>query len=233
MEVINNIGKTEQINEENIIKLYGNTLKTSVSKLEQYRKCPFSFYLKYGLQLKEKEELIENENNILLESLTDEQKESVKNTLTQNMTEQINRVLQVVSLDSVRNMLVNIDIMKAEAENIENEGITEAERNRFNSDFELFEGENITKERVIELMNIAKGALEDIRITQYKEQNNSSDERIPAEYRLVIRGNTENATLAEQFVSYIEEGNDNNFSVRLEYDEETGLVNNVYITIME
>lgn len=57
MEVINNIGKTEQINEENIIKLYGNTLKTSVSKLEQYRKCPFSFYLKYGLQLKEKEEL--------------------------------------------------------------------------------------------------------------------------------------------------------------------------------
>ena len=181
----------------------------------------------------EKEELIENENNILLENLTDEQKESVKNTLTQNMTEQINRVLQVVSLDSVRNMLVNIDIMKAEAENIENEGITEAERNRFNSDFELFEGENITKERVIELMSIAKGSLEDIRITQYKEQNNSSNERIPAEYRLVISRNTENATLAEQFVSYIEEGNDNNFSVRLEYDEETGLVGNVYITIME
>lgn len=181
----------------------------------------------------EKEELVENENNILLENLTDEQKESVKNTLTQNVTEQINRVLQVVSWDSVKNMLVNIDIIKAEAENIENEGITEAERNRFNSDFELFEGENITKERVIELMNIAKESLEDIRITQYKEQNNSSDERIPAEYRLVIRGNTENATLAEQFVSYIEEGNDNNFSVRLEYDEETGLVNNVYITIME
>lgn len=45
----------EEINKENIGKLYGNTLKTSVSKLESYQKCPFSFYLKYGLKLKEKD----------------------------------------------------------------------------------------------------------------------------------------------------------------------------------
>lgn len=47
----------ENINIENINKLYGNKLKTSISKLEQYKKCPFSYYLKYGLNLKEKEEL--------------------------------------------------------------------------------------------------------------------------------------------------------------------------------
>ena len=44
--------------DENIIKkIYGNVLNTSVSKLEQYSKCPFSYYLKYELKLKEKEEL--------------------------------------------------------------------------------------------------------------------------------------------------------------------------------
>lgn len=44
--------------DKNIIeKLYGDTLKTSVSRLEQYAKCPFSYYLQYGLRLKEKEEL--------------------------------------------------------------------------------------------------------------------------------------------------------------------------------
>lgn len=48
---------TEKISEKNIKRLYGGTLKTSVSRLEQYRKCPFSFHLKYGLKLKEKEEL--------------------------------------------------------------------------------------------------------------------------------------------------------------------------------
>lgn len=42
------------ISKENINKLYGNTLKTSISKLEQYKRCAFSFYLKYGLKLNEK-----------------------------------------------------------------------------------------------------------------------------------------------------------------------------------
>lgn len=44
------------IQEANIKKLYGNVLKTSISRLEQYRKCPFSFHLKYGLKLKEAQE---------------------------------------------------------------------------------------------------------------------------------------------------------------------------------
>ena len=46
----------QNIKKENIDKLYGNLLHTSVSKLEQYQYCPFSYYLKYGLKLKEKEE---------------------------------------------------------------------------------------------------------------------------------------------------------------------------------
>lgn len=50
-----NIAQT--ISKENIEKMYGNTLKTSVSRLENYRRCPFSFHLTYGLKLKEKEEL--------------------------------------------------------------------------------------------------------------------------------------------------------------------------------
>ena len=45
----------EKISKENIQKLYGENLKTSVSRLESYQKCPFSFYLKYGLKLKDKE----------------------------------------------------------------------------------------------------------------------------------------------------------------------------------
>ena len=48
--------QTDDISEENIKKMYGNTLETSVSKLEQYQKCAFSYFLKYGLKLKEQEE---------------------------------------------------------------------------------------------------------------------------------------------------------------------------------
>lgn len=47
----------EKIGKENIDKLYGNTLVTSISKLERYRSCPFSYYLQYGLKIKPQEEL--------------------------------------------------------------------------------------------------------------------------------------------------------------------------------
>ena len=47
----------KDIDKKIVDKLYGNTLNTSVSRLEKYRSCPFSYYLQYGLKLKEKEEL--------------------------------------------------------------------------------------------------------------------------------------------------------------------------------
>ena len=56
MSAINYNNKPSDIKADNILKLYGKKLRTSVSRLEQYQRCPFSFHLKYGLKLKEKEE---------------------------------------------------------------------------------------------------------------------------------------------------------------------------------
>ena len=47
----------EKIEQTNIDRLYGNTLVTSISKLERYRSCPFSYYLQYGLKIRPQEEL--------------------------------------------------------------------------------------------------------------------------------------------------------------------------------
>ena len=52
-----NYNYNERIKENNIKKLYGNKLNTSVSKLEKYKSCPFSYFLQYVLKIKEKEEL--------------------------------------------------------------------------------------------------------------------------------------------------------------------------------
>lgn len=51
---LNYTNKPEKILKENIDKLYGDTLNTSISRLEQYKRCAFSFYLKYGLELSNK-----------------------------------------------------------------------------------------------------------------------------------------------------------------------------------
>lgn len=45
----------EKITKENLQNMYGDTIFTSISRLEQYKKCPFSFYLKYGLNINEKD----------------------------------------------------------------------------------------------------------------------------------------------------------------------------------
>ena len=55
IKAINFSNMPEKINEENVQKLYGNILKTSVSRLEKYKSCPFSFYLRYGLNIEEKD----------------------------------------------------------------------------------------------------------------------------------------------------------------------------------
>ena len=179
----------------------------------------------------EKEELVENEDNIMIESLSDEQKESVRSNVEENINNQINTFLQVVPLENINQMLINLNFMEEELDDISGDGnVTELEKNRFNSTFELFEGEHITKERIEELIDISKEDLGDVRITNYKEQGN---ERIPSEYRLVIERGTDNSELAENVIAYIEENYNEEFSVRLEYDETTGLVNNIYITIME
>lgn len=179
----------------------------------------------------EKEELVENENYIIIENLNDEQQENVRNNVEGNINNQINTFLQVVPLENINQMLINLNFMEEELDEISEDGnVTELEKNRFNSTFELFEGEHITKERITELIDIAKENLGDVRISNYREQG---DERIPLEYRLVIERNTNNSELAENVITYIEENYNEEFSVRLEYDETTGLVNNIYITVME
>ena len=57
MKALNYTNIPEKINKENVDALYGNTLKTSISKLEKYRTCPFSYYLRYGLNVSEKDKL--------------------------------------------------------------------------------------------------------------------------------------------------------------------------------
>ena len=179
----------------------------------------------------EKEELVENENNIIIENLNDEQKQNARNNMEQNMSNQINTFLQVVPIENINQMLIKLRFMEEELDDISGDGnVTELEKNRFNSTFELFEGEHITKERITELIDIAKENLGDVRISNYREQG---DERIPLEYRLVIERNTDNSELAENVITYIEENYNEEFSVRLEYDEMTGLVNNIYIYVME
>ena len=92
----------ENIEKENIDKLYGNTLTTSISKLERYRSCPFSYYLQYGLKIKPQEELkmqtlntgtfIHEVIDEFFEYVKNEQKE-LENITDEELSEIINKII--------------------------------------------------------------------------------------------------------------------------------------------
>jgi len=44
----------DRISEDKILALYGNPAYSSVSRLEKYNSCPFSFFVQYGLKAKER-----------------------------------------------------------------------------------------------------------------------------------------------------------------------------------
>ena len=178
---------------------------------------------------KEKEELIENENNIMMEKLTEEQVVNVRNNIQNNITEQLNKIQQEVSLQDIKNMLIQVKMIEEELEEISDEGVTETEKIRFNSDFQLFEGNNISKERIIELLNLKKNNIQNVTVSQYQEQN--TNKKIPLEYQLEISKEEGNTQIVENFINILTQSQYDLFSVRLEYDGETGFINNVYITI--
>ena len=109
LEYIKFLKTPEKIKKENIQKLYGNKLNTSVSKLETFKSCPYEYFLQYSLKLKEREELkVKNIDtgsfmheiiNLFFEALNNK-KLNVKNIDEENIEKIINQIIDEKLQDS-------------------------------------------------------------------------------------------------------------------------------------
>lgn len=111
MQGLKYTSNVKKLEKSNIEKLYGQTLKTSVSKLEQYRKCPFSYYLKYGLRLEEKNEYKINalDTGSFMHEVIDEFFDIIKDIEVEKLdNKEINRIVGIIiknKLDLGRNYI--------------------------------------------------------------------------------------------------------------------------------
>ncbi|MDO4283109.1 MAG: PD-(D/E)XK nuclease family protein [Clostridia bacterium] len=55
-DILNFRKEDRNLSEKTLERMYGNELKTSVSRLEQFKKCPFSYYMQYTLNIKPKKQ---------------------------------------------------------------------------------------------------------------------------------------------------------------------------------
>lgn len=178
---------------------------------------------------------LSEDNYIDLSTLDAERVVAIQDTLNANMTSQLEKLNSTITIEDILNIIVNTGWLQAGAENIETNGnITETEKNRFNSQFEFFAGEEVSVDSIKQLTQIAKNNLNTIKVTQYKEKRRETDPDEPKEYVMVIQRNNVNENVANTFLRYIEEeGNRATYTVRMEYDAETGLINNIYVTLNE
>jgi hypothetical protein len=126
----------------------------------------------------------------------------------------------IITTDDLLEVLRTIGIVK-EGQIIEAKGVTETERNRFNSTFEILQGENLEGEAILNIISAIKENLIDFEVV--------SD----TELKLKLDTLNKNEEVADIISSFIEENKNKKYSAEVEYDETTGLASDILITILE
>ena len=186
-------------------------------------------------------------DNIKLQDLDEEQANTIKNILSENIQGQLTNLNNTVGLENYINMLQNLKIIKQNSVEIPNsEEVTDIERKRFNSQFEFFESEDLSADNIKELMQIVKnnfndmkvilktGEIEDLNLELLNsdgEESNNYKKNI-SEIVLSIKQNSQNEDKENDIMEYLEICKNYKYTVSLQYDD-NGLVSIIRMKIQE
>lgn len=208
----------EETNKTNV----SNQDKTIVLKYEDSNdRVELNIAQKNNIVEKFEEELILNgENSLKLNNLNKDEVQAILTRVNTGVNEKINQLKEKISVEELSKVLNAIGVVK-EKENIEVNGITETERNRFNTQFELLKAENLNKEDVIKAIDALKNNLIGMEIA-----SNTT-------LKLRLDRNNYDEKISETLKNYIENMRDAKYNITIEYDEESKLVKYVVLNIVE
>lgn len=162
---------------------------------------------------------LDNTNSIKLNDLEGEELGGILDKVQVALKEKMDQLATTISQEDLTTVLKTLGIMQEE-QKIEATGVTETEKNRFNSQFEMLKGENLKGENILSLIEAIKGNL-----TNFEVVSNT-------ELKLKIEKNNSNEEIANTLTTFIEENKNKDYNVDIEYDDETGLVNYIVLTIV-
>ena len=170
--------------------------------------------------LKNKIKLSE-ESTINLSELDEENLKTIVDRISEGMSEKTKDITtNQINVEDLRKVLEKIGIIKSQQE-LQVSGITETEKNRFNSKFDILQGENLENENILKLIETVKDNLINIEIASN------------VELKLKIDRYNSNEEMSEALTNFIKESRNRTYDVKTEYDETTGLVNGISIIIKE
>lgn len=163
------------------------------------------------------------ENSIKLNNIESERLQLVLNQIQTTLSEKINSIITDENKNDLNEILKILGIARQE-KNIEFEGITETEKNRFNSKFEILKGKNIDSERIISIIDGIKENIIGLDITSNTQLKIQLDKN---------NVNNENDDIATRLKNFLQDSHNSNYKydVDLEYDDK-GLVKYIVINIV-
>ena len=212
-----------------------NPIKISLeqNKNESDKKCSNNINLKYEnanskLEVSAEQEInivdnFENENtlndqnSILLYGLEKEQLQAVLNQVSEEVQQKINSISEEVKINDIQEILETLGIINKQ-QNIEAGGITETEKNRFNSKFEILKGEELDNENVLKVVEAVKDNIINAQVDTNEE------------IKIEISRNESNQDIEKSLEEYIKKEKDKKYDIKIEYDEDTELVKYIIMT---
>lgn len=169
----------------------------------------------------ENEIVLEDGNAINLSELETEQVQAILERVNSSVSEKMNEITtNVLKMQDLRNLGEALGVIERN-QFLEAMGITETEKNRFNSKFEILQGEELDSSTILNLINAIQENLIDLEVVSNTE------------LKLKLDRLNKKEELAATLSSFIENNKNRKYNVKVEYDEEAGLVSDILLTMLE
>lgn len=221
---IENNNTTKNSNFEYLKKLEGQKATNSFSMKIENEKTQTKLSINEDIEIVnelENQIKLNNQNNVIINNLSLQQQNEIKQIIQDNINAQGQKILSIVSWDDFIQLLKDIKLIKNTITFSDENNVTEAEKNRFNTQFEFYIGEEMKAENIQNLLNIVEANLEDVEVV--------SNTRL----KLKIKKDTKNDEWFNKVKDFITENDGETYAVAVEYDENTQLVNAIVIDIKE
>ena len=146
-----------------------------------------------------------------------EQLQAVLNQVSEEVQQKINSISEEVKINDIQEILEELGIINKQ-QYIEAGGITETEKNRFNSKFEILKGEELDNENVLKVVEAVKDNIINAQVDTNEE------------IKIEISRNESNQDIEKSLEEYIKKEKDKKYDIKIEYDEDTELVKYIIMT---
>lgn len=165
------------------------------------------------------EVVLDNQNSIQLNQLQENNLKQIVSRISEGINRKIESLQQEINKEEINKVFEVMGIVKTQ-DILEGIGISEVEKNRFNSIFDMLKGENLNSDQVIQVIESIKGYLNNMETISNQE------------LKLEISRSQNNEELAETLKAFIEKEKSRKYNIGIEYDE-NGLVKYLILTIVE